>query len=334
MLVAYEPTAQLLIHIGITIAILKTSVSSVVKKNIVSTGTNCYDPRMQKSLTANLFLLLTAIIWGATFPLIHNAVAYIDPTVFVWVRFLLAAIVLVPFIITTFKQTNWDLLLSGAILGVINAIAYLSQTIGLQTTHSAKAAFITGTYVIIVPFLLPLFRLGKPTRLECFATLIAVAGLYVLTGADFVDVNTGDLWILLSAIFTAIGITYLQRITKRIANFRLLAFYQILFTVPLPLLMTTKVNTAVLLNHTVLISLLFCAVFATSLALFLQTKYQKYTTATKAALIFCMEPIFASIFSSMFNNEPLTNHIIIGGLIILLSLMIPILLPLLKNRGF
>ncbi len=288
---------------------------------------------MQKSYTANIFLLITAIIWGATFPLIRNAVVDVSPTVFVWVRFLIAAIVLIPFIISTFKQTNWDLLWSGAILGIINAVSYLAQTIGLQTVHSAKAAFITGTYVIIVPFLLPLFQLGKPTRLEWFATLIALAGLYVLTGADFVDISVGDLWIFLSATFVAIGITYLQRITKRIANFRLLAFYQILFTVPLPLLMTSKVNTSALFDPSVIISLLFCAVFATSLALFLQTKYQKYTTATKAALIFCMEPIFASIFSALFNNEPLTANIMVGGLIILLSLLTPTLLPFLIKRA-
>ena len=282
---------------------------------------------MQKSTIANLCLALVAIIWGATFPLIRNAVADIDPSVFVWMRFLLAAVVLIPFIINTIKHTNRDILLSAAILGIVNSVAYLSQTIGLQTVHSAKAAFITGTYVVIVPFLLPLFKLGRPTRLEWIATLIALCGLYILTGADLIALNIGDLWILLSAIIIAIGITYLQRITKRISNFRLLAFYQILFTVPLPLLFTTKVNTAALFNPSVIVALLFCAIFATSLALFLQTKYQKYTTATKAALIFCLEPIFASIFSALFNNEPLTTHIVIGGLVILLSLLIPILLP-------
>lgn len=287
---------------------------------------------MQKSYIANLALALVALIWGATFPLIRNAVVDIDPSVFVWVRFLLAALVLLPFVLGMMKKTNRDMVLSAALLGFINSISYIAQTIGLQTVHSAKAAFITGTYVIIVPFLLPLFRLGKPSHLEWFATVIALAGLYVLTGADLSHANIGDLWILCSAIFIGLGITYLQRITKRIANFRLLAFYQILFTIPLPFILAPKVNTTVLFDPDVLIGLIFCAVFATSLALFLQTKYQKHTTATKAALIFCLEPIFASIFSATFNNEPLTLHIVFGGLIILLSLLIPILLRLLLSN--
>jgi drug/metabolite transporter (DMT)-like permease len=121
----------------------------------------------------------------------------------------------------------------------------------------------------------------------------------------------------------------LHHIAHKYNDHKALAFYQILCTAPLPLLFSWQLgfpHVQALLYPSVIIGILFCAIFATSLALFLQTKYQPFTTAPKAAIIYSLEPVFASLFGFLINGEAITSPVIIGGALILLSLTLPPLL--------
>lgn len=283
--------------------------------------------KITSATKANLLLIFITAIWGATFPLIRNAVAHVDPYLFVGIRFTLGALLLLPFI--RLAKNNYRLLLIGSIfLGVINSAAYTAQTIGLQTIHSSRAAFINGLSVILVPLLMPLFKLGKPNRTDLICSVICLVGLYILTGANLDAVTKGDLWVLLGAVLFAIAIGYLQHLSTHVKDYKSIAFYQVLFTAPLPLLFSFKANFAAILVPNVIIGILFCAIAATSLAFLIQAKYQPFTTAPKAALIYSLEPVFACIFGFLINGEAITRNIIIGGILILLSLMLPALLQI------
>lgn len=285
---------------------------------------------MQQTTTANLYLILTSAIWGITFPLIRNAVAEIDPNLFVVCRFTFAALIFLPFVIKLLKNTPQKLLLNCIVIGSLNAIAYISQTIGLQTIDSSRSAFITGFSVILIPFLAPLFKVGSIKVLDILCSLICLVGLYILTGADF-KLETGEAWTLLAAIAFALQLTYIQRMSTQLHNVKLVTFYQILFTVPLALFFSwhTKINN--LFHLDVIIGLLFCAVFATIIVFFIQLKYQKFVTATRTALIFSLEPVFATIFGLIINGEKLTKHSIFGGLIILISILLPTFIVIFKK---
>lgn len=286
---------------------------------------------MNPTTKANCYLLFVTALWGITFPIIHNAVVLLNPFLFVGLRFTLAALFLLPLAWPALRKNGGKLLLGGIILGIINSAAYTSQTIGLQTIHSSRAAFITGLCVVLIPLLNPLFKLGKPSALDMLCSLLCLLGLYVLTGADFHAITTGDKWVLLCAVLFAIDISYLQKLSLRFNDHRTLAFYLILFTAPLPFLFSFHTDWHAVLYPSVLFGILFCAIAATSLALFLQAKYQPFTTAPKAALIYSLEPVFASIFGFVINGEPLTHKTYMGGLLILLSLMLPALLQLYKK---
>jgi drug/metabolite transporter (DMT)-like permease len=283
---------------------------------------------MNPSTKANCYLFFISALWGATFPLVHNAVAHINPNLFVGARFLLGALLLIPLVKFSLKATNKQLLLHSILLGTISSGAYLTQTIGLQTIASGRAAFITGSSVVLVPLLTPLFKLGKLSLLDILYSIICLAGLYILTGTNLHGLSTGDLWVLTCAILFAISISYLQYVAIKFKNHQALAFYMILFTAPLPLAFSFGTDFKTLFNSSTLIGLLFCAIAATSVALYLQTKYQPYTTAAKAALIYSLEPVFACVFAFFINHEDITPAMVIGGSIILLSLMLPALLQL------
>lgn len=278
------------------------------------------------------YLFLVTAIWGVTFPLTHNAVKYIDPFLFVFLRFSLGALLLLPVVWNTLKQSKYQLLKGSIILGIINSAAYTTQTIGLQTVSSARVAFITGLCVILVPFLMPIFKLGNPKSLEISCALICFCGIYILTGADISNISIGDIWSLLCAILFAIAITYLQYLSLKLKNHKPLAFYQILFTAPIPLLFTSNTNYHSLLYPSVIIAVLFCAMFATSIALYLQAKYQHQTTAPKAVLIYSLEPVFAGLFGFLFNGEAITKNVVLGGLLIMLSLTLSPLLQLQRRK--
>jgi len=280
---------------------------------------------MKKATQANLFILLATLCWGASFPIIKNTVAHLDPYAFVLLRFGLAALIVLPFLWRSLRRAKLELLMAGAILGLFSGGAYLAQTLGLQTDDASRAAFITGMNVVFVPLLLPFFGLGKPTKTTLSAALLCLYGLLVLTGTNLNHISNGDLWELLGAVLFAFNIAYLQKVTKKFNDANLLTFIQLLFTAQLALVFAKGANFHAVLDPTIMSGILFCAVFATALTIFLQTKYQQYTTATQAALIFCLEPVFATLFAYLINGKMMTEQTLIGGAIILLSTLIPTL---------
>ena len=286
---------------------------------------------MKLSSKANFYLILATLMWGITFPLTRNALTEVDPFVFVSLRFAIATLFLLPTVWLLFKKTTRTILLGSLIIGGLNAAAYLCQTIGLETVHSARAAFITGASVIFVPFLAPLFKLEKPSNVDLLCAGIGFIGLYVLMDIRHLYLGHGDLWVFLGAIFFSLQITYLQRINLLISDYQLLAFYQLFFTVPFVFLFTKGHSFSAALQPQALIGILFCAVFATSLAYYLQNKYQKFTSAPKAALIFTLEPVFASLFGVLINHETLAKTTIVGGSLLLLSLILPSIVNMKKE---
>lgn len=278
---------------------------------------------MRRQLTGDLTLLFVTVVWGLTFPLIGNAVQSIDPVLFVMVRFFLAAAALLPFVLLSSGLTlSRDIIKAGIILGALNAVSYVTQTIGLQTISSAQTAFITGVSVVIVPFILPLFSMGKPTKKDIFCSFICLLGVVVLTQEASADLSRGSIWVLCSAVSAAFTIAYIQKASMRIKAPASLAFYQILFTAVLLVPFNLGKSYEALPLPSVLVGVGFCAIMATSLVLWLQVKYQRYTTATRTAMIFCFEPIFASVFGYFINNEVVGCRVIIGGAFILSSIVL------------
>lgn len=277
---------------------------------------------MSRELIGDAILLFVTLSWGITFPLIGNAVDTVDPFVFVTVRFLIAALILLPLVFTSLKKTSKEIIIAGLILGALNAVAYTSQTTGMLTLTSAETSFITGISVVIVPFILPFFSLGKPTKKDMACSLLCLLGLFFLLGTDVTHFNSGAAWVLLCAFAVALTIVYLQKVTAKLTSLSLLAFYQILFTALFCSPFTFHHSFHPLSAPAVIFSILFCATFGTSIALLLQTKYQRYTTANRAAMIFCFEPIFGSLFGYLINGEKIGWPVLLGGMCIFTGLML------------
>ena len=252
---------------------------------------------MKPTTIAPFILLLVTMIWGLTFPLLHEVVNQVDPALFVFSRLAIASLVFLPFVIKRLKHASPWLLWGGFMLAVLDSATYIFQTQGLQTISSSRSAFITGTAVLLVPMLAPLFKLRKPKPIEIVAALLCACGLYILTGANFRGLGMGDLWTLGCALSYALMVLTLQVVTKRVTDNLLLTFYTLTFAIVMPLPFVHTYDWHTLASTSVILPLLYCAVLSSSLVVYLMIRYQRYVSVTRATLIYTMEPVFATTFA-------------------------------------
>ncbi len=269
-----------------------------------------------------LILMLIPALWGLTFPLIKMASTYINAETFVTIRCSLAALTLLPFVFSKLFTLSKQRILQSLLLGILNGANLICQTLGLKTLDPASSAFITGTGIIIVPFLLPLFNLGKLRTRNFIYSILCLIGLYILTGTALKQNLIGILWTLGCAFFYALFVVYLQKIKPEKNEVLILSFYQIIGSLGLASLFTFHTTSPLTLNMITITALIFCGVITTSLILILQTRYQQYIPATQAILIYSLEALFASLFSFLLMGTHLSLKFLFGGLLMISSIIL------------
>ncbi len=290
-----------------------------------------------KKFFAEGALLLTTFLWGVTFVVIKLSLTDVSPLLFVSLRFTLAALIIFPFMLNILKTSKKEVLIGGIILGILNFAGYATQTIGLKYTSATKSGFITGTFVIFTPILQLIIEKRAPKKENIIGIFLVLLGLAFLSskGNAIFDIfkelgenfNIGDFFTLLCAIVFAAYIVYLDMISHKI-DYKLLVFFQIavtgicgwIFTYFLSASGLEKISFTV--SGTVIFAVIYTALMATVIATTLQTKYQKFVTPTKAAIIFSFEPIFAALFAFLIINERITSFGFIGCIFIFTGLLV------------
>lgn len=304
---------------------------------------------MKKPLFADLSLLLVTLIWGTTFVLVQNAIDFLPPFAFNGIRFFIAALLLFICLLVfekkQLKQLNIKCIGSGVVIGFWLFLGYVTQTIGLLYTTTSKAGFITGLSVVLVP-LFSMFLLKQyPNKNAVFGVLTATIGLFLLTMTDVSALNIGDGFVFICAISFAMHIILTGKFSSKYPTL-LLTVIQI-STVAILSLGSSFIfedwkksfRTDVLLSQNVIIALIITSVFATALAFFIQTNFQKHTSATRVALIFAMEPVFAAIAGYLWAQERLSISALFGCILIFMGMILAELpvnkIPLLrKSKSF
>lgn len=290
-----------------------------------------------KKYTAESALFLNTIIWGGTFVIIKTALYDISSMFFVSLRFLAAAFILLPFLKKIFKKNNKELIYGGLIIGFIYFLEFSTQTIGLNYTSATKSGFITGTFVIFTPVFQYLIIKRKPAKINIIGITLIIFGLIFLSskGNSFFNVftelgsnfNVGDFLTLLSAIFLALYLVYLEIISKKF-DFMPLVFLQIAVTGICGILFALILSLFGLeefrftLNKNVIFAILYTSILATLLTTILQTRFQKEISSTKAGIIFSFEPVFAALIAFFTINEKISNFGVIGCIIIFTGLLV------------
>jgi drug/metabolite transporter (DMT)-like permease len=282
------------------------------------------------SRTADLMLLAVTVCWGVSFAAIKTATHYASPALFVAVRFTAATLLLLalwPWLLrgepTAVRRRGYRILGDpptlrwGLLMGTLIAAGYTTQTVGLTTTSADNSAFLTALSVVLVPVLVFLVHGEKPGRPVMAGLGLALLGLALLTRPDLGRTTTGDLWTLGTAAAYAVYLERLSAALKRVPYLPLL-FWTVAVCAAWNVLLAATVETRVWHWHAQLAAALaVTTLLSTLLALYLQNRFQGRTTATRAALIFSAEPVFAAAFAWALLGERLTGWSLAGAALIL-----------------
>ncbi len=288
---------------------------------------------MSMAKRANYILILVAAVWGASYPIARMAVRDIAPSAFVFGRFLLAALVLLPMAAPHLRNLRAARI--GLVLGLIEGAVCAILALNISSMPASRCAFIMGSSVVMVPIWATLFRLQHLTVFNVARTFLSLVGLYFLTGARLNRMTLPDLWILGAAALWALDIVLLKKQTQHESpRVEAVAFYQSATTciVPAVLLLRSWPSTLGTLTWSSGFGLLYCALFATVMNLLLQIRYQRHTSAAHAALRLSMEPLFATVVAVIFFQDVITSSMLVGGGLMVMATVLPELYELVTQR--
>ncbi len=144
---------------------------------------------LSSSKVPQLALILITVIWGGTFLTVQYALNFSSPMFFVGCRFAVAALTLLLISLKSMKGVTLKDLGAGSVIGLVIAVGYGTQTIGLQTIPSSESAFLTALYVPLVPILMWLIFRKIPHIMTWVGAALAFTGLVLLTGNGFKQIS-------------------------------------------------------------------------------------------------------------------------------------------------
>jgi drug/metabolite transporter (DMT)-like permease len=272
---------------------------------------------MTRRWLAVLALFATAAAWGASFTLVKNVVTRMAPEPFIFWRFTFAGAIL---LFAARRHLSRRLLFPGIVLGIFVFAGYMAQTHGLRFISASRSAFLTGLYVVLVPFF-QWRTAGRPRANVWIASVLAVAGTTILIGASFDARPTlGDLLTLACAVIFALHVVYSARWSTS-EDSAALAGVQVLFVglAAAPLTFFARPTSWDAYLVTVI---LVTAIVTTAIAFAALMWAQAHVTATEAAVILSFEPVAAAITAIAFEGEPLTPSFVTGALMILAAMLL------------
>jgi drug/metabolite transporter (DMT)-like permease len=274
---------------------------------------------------AELALVGVTAIWGSTFVLVKSALADVSTILFLAMRFAVAAVVLGA---VYRKRMRRNGLLPAVAAGCLLFVAYYFQTEGLKFTSASKSAFLTGLSIPMVPLAGSLVYQIRPRFFEAAGVLVATLGMALMTlpgvgagnGAGWA-LNRGDLLSVFCAIAFAIHIVLVSHYTPTI-GFETIATGQVAVAALLGAVFFRAAEPVRFhMNAGVAVAVLVTGLLATAVAFTTMAWAQQYTTATRSALIFALEPVVAWVTSYMLFGETLSVRGGVGAALILAGVL-------------
>ncbi len=287
---------------------------------------------MKKQYIGDSMLLLTAFVWGSGFVVTAIGLKYLTAYQLMAGRFVLATLILILIFGYKFKKFTLSVIWKGAILGTILYIAFALQTVGLEYTTPSKNAFLTAVNVVIVPIIAYFIYKRKIDRHETIGSMVAIIGIGFLSLHGTLTINIGDALSLACAVGFAFDIFYTNLFVQKedAISLTVVQFMTASFIGVVVLLLQKDIPIA--MEKEAIYSLIYLAIFSTTIAYLSQNIAFKYTTATRAAIILSTEAFFGMVLSVLFLKELLTVRMLIGAGLIMAAILIAEIKPVSKRK--
>ena len=284
-------------------------------------------------MLADLGLLYCALFWGVSFVTMKILVGVYPAFWLLFLRFSAGSVMLYIFFRKRIHANFMHELKGGIILGALLCTAIGTQTVGLNYIGGGRSAFISATYVLMVPLMLWALHREFPGWVKLFAAGLCVGGMYFLTGDESGASMLGDSLTVMCALTFAVQVICISRYTHggdpitlsfvEFVSFSVMALtYSLLFE-----------TRTVLLDRESLPELLFTIIFATFGCYVMQVCAQKYAEPSHATIIMSLESVFGLFSSMIFLGESLTFWAGIGCAMIFISVLISELEPYFHTRS-
>ncbi len=301
-------------------------------------------PASAQRPTATILLLLVTACWGVSFPLVHAlslAQQQSVPGVGTWcltswglvLRFALAAVVIGWWCrreLTRPTAAEWQ---QGLGLGLFTAGGMLLQMDGLSYTEASTSAFLTQCYAVWIPLLAACRNRLLPELRVILSVLTVLAGVAILSGLDprHLTIGRGELETIGCSVVYTVQILLAERpgySANRMGLVTVLSFVVATLAF-LPVVVVSAPSVDVLwrlyADPRYLLILAVLAIVSTGIGMLIMFRWQRHVGATAAAIIYCTEPVFATLFAFVlpgllapwlgiaYANEGFTNTLLLGG---------------------
>lgn len=284
-----------------------------------------------RHIKSDLLFLLSATIWGFAFVAQRMGMDYVGPFTFNGIRFLLGAIVLVPFIYNKRRKrfqdggggsnTSKTVIAYGCLAGLALFGGASLQQVGLMYTTAGKAGFITGLYVVIVPIMGLIW--GQRTNAGTWGgALLAVVGMYLLSVNEDLTIAPGDLLELLGAVLWAAHIHLIGWISPKTDSLQL-AFVQFMACALASLVTAVATETAGAADIlAAALPILYGGVLSVGVAYTLQVVAQRHAHPAHAAILLSLEAVFAAVGGWLILDEVMAGRAMVGCLLMFSGMLV------------
>lgn len=313
---------------------------------------------MKHKSTNNIFLALTALIWGSAFVAQSVGMDYLGPFTFNSIRSAMGGLVLLPvlFILKGRGRKSRQLesaagepsadvssmggpsagdssmgessvgdrktLVTGGILcGIALAVASSLQQIGIVYTSAGKAGFITALYILIVP-IIRLFLGRRAGRKVWIGVALAMAGMYFLCITDGFSISKGDFLVFLCAVIFSVHILVIDHFAPKVDGVALSCIQflvcGILCAVPMLALERPQVDEIL----AAWMPLAYAGVLSCGVAYTLQVIAQKNTDPTVASLLLSLESVFSVLTGWVILGERLSGRELFGCALVFAAVLL------------
>lgn len=269
-------------------------------------------------LAADLSLFLVAVVWGAGFPFCAHLLEVLSPLWMVALRLSLSALFLLVLFRRRVREADREAWRGSLALGTLMTGVFVLLALGLAASSPGKQAFISGTYVVQVPFLLWLLYRRRPSLFAFGGALVVSLGLGIMAFTPGMRFVAGDLYNAVLALGCACQVLAIGWLARRIDPLTLTTLhlsFAALFLTALALLLEPLPSLA--LGAVAWGELLFVSLGGTVVAFLVQCTAQRFTPESHAAVIMSLESPFGYLIAVWLGLDPWSPRAVLGGLLIL-----------------
>ena len=284
--------------------------------------------RPARARAAGLLLLMTPVIWGATFPAAKVALEHVTPWTFVaWSRGLGLVAIAAVLLVRRPPREAWTpgLVPAGVLLGGLMTAGYVLQTVGIDHTSATNAGFITVLYVVLAPAAAALIGRHTPDGVDVACLALALAGLALLSIRGG-GLREGDLIVLASAAAFAAHIVAVDVLVDRHAAAPL-ALAQMaasaVLTAAIALPMGAQAGEVASLWRIFLLT----GVLGSGIAFSVQVMAQRSLSPVRASILLAAEALVAALVAAIWLGERLSTRAWVGAAAVLAAIAISELHP-------